>query len=257
MVNDKFQVTSLETWFDPLDMFRQLTPKDIKANGKPLNDEATTDRLQGKEGIQAAQALTEQTEGTVLATMDEVKLPNPNLGDKIVHEHQETRTANGVADVPLEKDALEASSSDMLFGFPIPPGHPKIRSEAAEAGACSFFAAQANNNQPVEPVKATPSGEPLEITQDATLEGGAIPSTSDVVSKVVSGLQTEKVPTATNTNTISSFCAPPTSQLEPHVESIEATATPAIVEIVTTPLPESPEVPIETTDAKTDLPNAP
>ena len=29
VVNDKFQVQKLETWFDPLDMFRQIAPKGI------------------------------------------------------------------------------------------------------------------------------------------------------------------------------------------------------------------------------------
>ena len=52
--------------------------------------------LQGKEGIQAAQTLTEQITGEPWATIDEVKVANPTTGDQAVHGNEDTRTADAV-----------------------------------------------------------------------------------------------------------------------------------------------------------------
>src|SRR5205814_5488303 len=56
-VDEGFKVQSLETWFDPLEMFRQLAPKDSEVDGKSLSAQSADKSVQSKDGIEACQPL--------------------------------------------------------------------------------------------------------------------------------------------------------------------------------------------------------
>jgi hypothetical protein len=79
-VDESFKVQSLETWFDPLEMFRQFTPKDIKVDGKSLSPESADKLVQGKDGIEAFQTLAGQLEGEPMASAPDTELEHPNAG---------------------------------------------------------------------------------------------------------------------------------------------------------------------------------
>src|SRR5271163_4344416 len=79
-VGEGFKVQSLETWFDPLEMFRQLTPKDIKVDGESLRAESADKLARGKDGIEAFQSMAGQQEGEQRANTPGIELENPNAG---------------------------------------------------------------------------------------------------------------------------------------------------------------------------------
>lgn len=116
-VDEGFKVQKLETWFDPLEMFRQFTPKDVKVNGKPVSE------AEGSESILAVKALIEQVENKVKVGDNKngvhVEVDNPHAGDHQRHEHDESRT--------MATPARE-----------VPPGHPEVEG-ANPSGACPFL----------------------------------------------------------------------------------------------------------------------
>lgn len=117
-VDEGFKVQKLETWFDPLEMFRQFTPKDVKVNGKPVSE------AEGSEGMMAVKALIDQIENKVKvgdnSSTVNVEVDNPHAGDHQRHEHDESRTA-----------ATPARE--------VPPGHPQVEGDSA-SGGCPLLA---------------------------------------------------------------------------------------------------------------------
>jgi hypothetical protein len=97
-VDEGFKVQSLETWFDPLEMFRQLTPKDIKVDGKSLSAESADELVRGKDGIEAFQALTSQLEGEPMANEP---VENPNAGAPGEAHSEDRSQAPGVSGCPF------------------------------------------------------------------------------------------------------------------------------------------------------------
>ena len=100
-VDEGFKVQSLETWFDPLEMFRQLTPKDIKVDGKSLSAESADKLVQGKDSIEAFQALTGQLEGEPMANAPDIELENPNAGASGEAHSEDRSQAPGVSGCPF------------------------------------------------------------------------------------------------------------------------------------------------------------
>ena len=100
-VDEGFKVQSLETWFDPLEMFRQLTPKDIKVDGKSLSAESADKLVQGKDSIEAFQALTGQLEGEPMANAPDIELENPNAGASGEAHSEDRSQAPGVSSCPF------------------------------------------------------------------------------------------------------------------------------------------------------------
>ena len=90
-VDEGFKVQSLETWFDPLEMFRQLTPKDIKVDGKSLSTESADKLVQGKDSIEAFQTLGHQLEGE----------ENPKAGAPDEAHNEDRSQAPGVSGCPF------------------------------------------------------------------------------------------------------------------------------------------------------------
>jgi hypothetical protein len=80
-VDEGFKVQSLETWFDPLEMFRQLTPKDIKVDKKSLSAESA----------EAFQTLGCQLEGE----------ENPKAGAPDEAHNEDRSQAPGVSGCPF------------------------------------------------------------------------------------------------------------------------------------------------------------
>jgi hypothetical protein len=100
-VDEGFKVQSLETWFDPLEMFRQLTPKDIKVDGESLSAEPADKLAQGKDGIEAFQALAGQLEGEPMANTPDIELENPNAGAPGEAPSEDQSQAPGVSGCPF------------------------------------------------------------------------------------------------------------------------------------------------------------
>ena len=91
-LDKEFKIQTLETWFDPLEMFRQFTPKNVTVDGKPLDEQTADDLLQGKEGIQAIQASTDQLGGMSPLGSPSIELQNPHARGPGSRVHQETRS---------------------------------------------------------------------------------------------------------------------------------------------------------------------
>jgi hypothetical protein len=95
-VDDGFKVQALETWFDPLEMFRQFTPKDTQVDGKTLSAESADKMVQGKDGVET---LTGQLEGAPMASAAGI---GPNAGAPPSDHHGEAPPqAPGISGCPF------------------------------------------------------------------------------------------------------------------------------------------------------------
>lgn len=171
LVNDKFQVKSLETWFDPLDMLRQFTPREVRVNDTSFGGEAATHLLQGSEEKQVYQTEIEVDMSELLASVGEVKTTYPIIEDHAIHD--EAMAAGGltiIADpgvgqskhdtgTPFEKRASESNAIRVLPGSCVPPGHPEMPTERADSASCLFLLAQTNTNGLAGSELATPRSE--------------------------------------------------------------------------------------------------
>ncbi len=119
-LDKEFKITSLETWFDPLEMFRQFTPRNVTFDGRASDEQTADDLLQGKEGISVIQALTEQLGGMSPLGSPNVELQNPHATGPGSRAHQETRSA-------LSSPAIDTAPRAGYFDFPPNP-----------SGACPF-----------------------------------------------------------------------------------------------------------------------
>lgn len=125
-LNDKFQVTALETWFDPVDMFNQMKPDlnevQVEVNGHTLDKQEAKAMLEkpGDSGVEAMakqvnghsdfQELAGQMDGDTLVGRDDVHVYNPSIPVHGAQEHSERRevegqsrngTRTGEMDIPL------------------------------------------------------------------------------------------------------------------------------------------------------------
>ena len=100
-VDEGFKVQSLETWFDPLEMFRQFTPKDAKVDGKSLSAESADKMVQGKDGDEEFQALTGKLEGEPMANAPDVELKYPKTTAPGESHSEDRSQAPGVSGCPF------------------------------------------------------------------------------------------------------------------------------------------------------------
>ena len=146
-VDAKLRVTSLETWFDPMDMFNQMKPDpstaevyldDHKLNSaeakelleeNPGHDsgvEALVDEVKGPvSSTSVASSLTETIEGDPIANKENVHLMNPTTEG---HEHSEKRTSSSTSSGSTAAENTASANA---------PPHPI--SNIANAGACPFM----------------------------------------------------------------------------------------------------------------------
>jgi hypothetical protein len=184
LVNDKFQIKSLETWFDPLDIFRQFTPREVRVNDTFFGGEAATHLLQGSEEKQVYQTEIEVDMSEPLASVGEVKTTYPIIEDHAVHE--EAMAADGLTIVvdpgvgqskhdtgtAFEKRVSESNAIRALPGSCVPPGHPEMPTERADSDSCPFLLAQTNANGPAGSENAIPRSE---IGENATIPSISAP----------------------------------------------------------------------------------
>lgn len=111
-VNDKVQLQDVRTWFDPMDMFRQIAP-----NGVVKKEKAA-------EGVSPGDALDEAQAG--IKVPEEQELPDATVQSKAEFE----RTI-------AEIDAKRAKASE---GEQVPAGHPDVDTTQGDVGACPFMA---------------------------------------------------------------------------------------------------------------------
>lgn len=114
-VNDKVQLQSVRTWFDPMDMFRQIAPDGVvKKESK-------------KEGMSPADALDEAQAG--------IKVPEEQeLPDRTVQTEEEVRET--IANIERKEARGETTVSEPPNGkAPQPQGlpvdHPTVSGEGA------------------------------------------------------------------------------------------------------------------------------
>lgn len=111
-VNDKVQLQDVRTWFDPMDMFRQIAPNGV------------VEKEKAAEGVSPGDALDEAQAGVKVP--EEQELPDATVQSKAEFE----RTI-------AEIDAKRANTST---GEQVPAGHPDIATAQEDAGACPFMA---------------------------------------------------------------------------------------------------------------------
>lgn len=106
-VNDKVQLQSVRTWFDPMDMFRQIAPDGV------VKKEEIPKNMSPGDALEEAQA--------------GVKVPEEQeLPDRTVQTEEEVK----------EKIA-EIERKEATGELP-PPGHPYVEGEGASVGGCPF-----------------------------------------------------------------------------------------------------------------------
>ncbi|KAF1943155.1 hypothetical protein EJ02DRAFT_149600 [Clathrospora elynae] len=122
-VNDKVQLQSVRTWFDPMDMFRQIAP-----NGVVKKEEKPKD-------MSPADAIDEAQAG--LKTFEEQELP-----DRTIQTAKEVEQT--IADID-KKEADEASRQEDL-----PADHPAVlmaSNSEGGAGGCPFMPGGSRSEQ--------------------------------------------------------------------------------------------------------------
>ncbi|CAE7024387.1 hypothetical protein CFE70_003454 [Pyrenophora teres f. teres 0-1] len=113
-VNDKVQLQSVRTWFDPMDMFRQIAPDGVvKKEEAPKN-------------MSPAEALDEAQAG--------VKVPEEQeLPDGMIQTDEE------VAQTIAALDKKEAEQAKELKSQELPADHPAVSMSSNSEGACPFM----------------------------------------------------------------------------------------------------------------------
>ncbi|KAF1916762.1 hypothetical protein BDU57DRAFT_517046 [Ampelomyces quisqualis] len=106
-VNDKVQLQAVRTWFDPLDMFRQIAPQGV------VKKEVV------KEGLSAEDVVEQEQVASGVVTSAEQELP-----DHTVQSEEEAKKTTE------EIDRKEREGETL--GMPVPAGH----AEVGEGGGC-------------------------------------------------------------------------------------------------------------------------
>lgn len=114
-VNEKVQLQSVRTWFDPMEMFRQIDPE-----GKVRKEEM-------KKGVSAADQVEEQ-QGEAGVRVSE----NQELPDHMVQTEEELVKTLKELDIKEEKEQGQSS------GAQLPVEHPDVGE--GEGGGCPFMA---------------------------------------------------------------------------------------------------------------------
>ncbi|KAF1834574.1 hypothetical protein BDW02DRAFT_329434 [Decorospora gaudefroyi] len=112
-VNDKVQLQAVRTWFDPMDMFRQIAPNGV------------VKKEQAPEGLTPAEAIDEAQAG--------VKVPEEQeLPDRTVQTAEEMAQTIAAID---KKEAEQAAQR----GEALPADHPAVAGSSATEGGCPFM----------------------------------------------------------------------------------------------------------------------
>jgi len=113
-VNDKVQLQSVRTWFDPMDMFRQIAPDGVvKKEEAPKN-------------MSPAEALDEAQAG--------VKVPEEQeLPDRTIQTEEEVAQTIAAIDRKEAEQATEPKSQDL------PADHPAVSMASSSEGGCPFM----------------------------------------------------------------------------------------------------------------------
>ncbi|KAF1991597.1 hypothetical protein K402DRAFT_322458 [Aulographum hederae CBS 113979] len=252
-VDDKVRLQAVHTWFDPLEMFRQIAPKGI------VNKEVVPHRV--NEGVEAdahkpsqAPQANETSEApvvapsTVEAAGDAVSAAPVNEAEKgVVEQNGHARTESTADATPLMERAnspekeIEASGGDQV---PVEEFHDAPTNQVA----ATVFDAETATGNTMEPQTAATSTEsqPLatETQPPATASDSQITATdsqapaaasdSQVPMTTPSLLQTSSTPT--NDTTSKPYDAPdevtehlsqPGSVVHPHPHSMEDAVQPA------------------------------
>jgi hypothetical protein len=124
-VNDKVQLQSVRTWFDPMDMFRQIAPNGVVKKEdvpKNLSPEEVVESAQVEAGIKVSdeQELPDRT----VQSEDEVKKTIAAIDEKV---------ARGFSQDHSTEVAMEELRKSGAQGMPV--DHPAT----AEGGSCPFM----------------------------------------------------------------------------------------------------------------------
>jgi hypothetical protein len=115
-VNDKVQLQSVRTWFDPMEMFRQIAP-----DGVVKKEEVNKD-------LSPADAIDEAQAGVVVP--EEQELPDSTV-----------QSAREVEETIRNIEKKEQNGFDVAHPLDVPANHPPVSSaDAGDVGGCPFMA---------------------------------------------------------------------------------------------------------------------
>jgi hypothetical protein len=164
-VNEKLQVLKLETWFDPLEMFRQITPYGI------VNKEVVPKKTSTNDGGEGQEDLSEQTEEerqalgaisvtTTIETQSSTSNYNSTVNGDETSRMDPSKTSDpnvGAIGAPDPIDIHLAKSSDEVHP------HPKTEEAAVHPGPGEAVAAPANSEETkITHEEMSRSGNPAE-----------------------------------------------------------------------------------------------
>ncbi|EON68802.1 hypothetical protein W97_08060 [Coniosporium apollinis CBS 100218] len=144
-VNDKLQVQKLETWFDPLEMFRQIAPHGV------VNKEPTTKK------VDVAPKLVDTA-------------PKPEDAETTARKPEDTQeTLSGPEPVPFTPKIASVEGNKVHTEEQVRDA-PQPQEDDAEAAADEFVDAQEH-----DATSTRTEAKPAPTTEDASTDGKALP----------------------------------------------------------------------------------